>query len=305
MSLRITDPVRLRALLGTDAETELSAGRRHWSFHRSGPAGAASAVLLVSGLGMHRIEWSAELIHHLHSAGHQTIAVDNHDAGRSFLRVEEQYSLKDLAQDLVDFLVLLELPAVHVVGISMGGMLAQHVALIAPERTLTLTSLASTTGRRGVGRPAERSKWIFRTTVPTDREEYIDYVQRHHLSITSDDHRDLERVRWVGEQVWRRGLNPAGVTRQLAAIAADGDRTERLLHLVPPTLVIHGDRDPMIDVSGGIQTAAAVPGSELVVIPGMGHVVTWQIAREVARRLTTHFARHEGAARPLSEHHPS
>lgn len=290
MNQRINEPAELSALLGLRETSPMQSGDRVWSIQR-GPVPKRETVLLIAGLGMHRIEWSAELIRKLQRGGYETITVDNHDAGLSHLRrAQDAYSLADIARDLVDLLDVLALERVHVVGISMGGMIAQHVAMAAPERTASLTSLSSTTGRRGVGRPAQHVKWIFKTPLPTDHDPYLEYVRNHHVSITTDSSRDVDRASWLGEQVWQRGLNADGYARQLAAIGADGDRTERLGAITVPTLVVHGDDDPMIDISGGQDTADAIPSSRFVVVPGMGHVVTWHHAATVGAHLMEHFA---------------
>lgn len=290
MDLRINDTAELCDLLGADETSAVTAAGRTWSIRHGRVSDPRGTVLLIAGLGMHRIEWSAELVRHLQRADYDTLTVDNHDAGLSRLRsAEEPYSLADIAHDLIDLLDVLKLDRVHVVGISMGGMIAQHVALAAPTRTASLSSLASTTGRRGVGRPAQHVKWIFTTPLPDEHDAYIDYVRQHHWCITSDTDRDLERATWLGEQVWERGLDAAGYARQLAAIGADGDRTDRLRAITVPTLVLHGEADPMIDISGGQDTAAAIPESRFVAVPRMGHVITWQNAHQVGAHLVTHF----------------
>lgn len=295
MNQRISDPADLGALLGLREDSPARSGERVWSIQRGTVSSPRGVVLLIAGLGMHRIEWSAELIRELHRGGYETITVDNHDAGLSRLRpAHATYSLADIARDLVDLLDVLAVGRVHVVGISMGGMIAQHVAMAAPERTTSLTSLASTTGRRGVGRPAPHVKWIFTTPLPTAHGPYLEYVRDHHISITSDSSRDVDRASWLGERVWQRGLDADGYARQLAAIGADGDRTERLRGISVPTLVMHGDEDPMIDISGGQDTAASIPRSRFVVVPGMGHVITWQHAAAVGSHLLEHFAASAG-----------
>lgn len=290
MGQRITDTGELSRLLGLGCEREVRRAGRVWNLHRHSPIDARGTVLFVAGLGMHRTEWSAELVDNVQRAGFATVMVDNHDAGLTRVRsADATYGLGDLAHDLVGLLDALEVERVHAVGISMGGMIAQHLARLAPERISTLTSLASTTSRRGVGRPAEQAKWIFTTPLPADRSAYLGYVRAHHESITSESHRDVERAVWIAEKVWKRGVGAEGYLRQLAAIRDDGDRFERLNEIRVPTLVLHGDADPMIDISGGRDTAAAIPGSSFVVIPGMGHVVTWQSAERVARHLVSHF----------------
>ncbi len=299
MNARISDASNLDHVLGVSAGSSLDAGPRHWDYHLAGNP-ADGVVLLVAGLGMHRIEWSPELLARLRERGLATLCLDNRDAGLSRHPLgaataadsQSPYSLRDLAADLADFLEIADLAPVHVVGISMGGMIAQHLALLAPERVATLSILMSSSGARGVGRPHEGAKWIFRTPAPTESlESYVDYAVRHHLSITAPGYEDADRARWMARAVWARGVDPQGTARQLAAIGADGDRTERLADIALPTLVIHGDADPMIDIDGGRALAAAIPGADFQAIPGMGHAIPWQLADGIADAIWRHAAR--------------
>lgn len=262
-------------------------------------------VLLVAGLAMQRSDWSPELIAGLRQAGYATLAADNRDSGRTRLSGtydgqrahpsgEAPYSLGDMARDLRELVEHLGTGPVHVVGMSMGGMIAQHLALLAPELVRSLTSVMSTTGARGVGRPSEGSKWVFATRAPTDSvESYVDYAVRYHGALTGEHFTDVDRARQLALVSWKRGISPDGTARQLAAIGADGDRTERLGTLHVPTLVVHGDADPLIDVSGGAATAAAIPGAELFLIEQMGHSIPWQLSGLLTQRIVAHL---DGAA---------
>ena len=253
--------------------------------------GSRGVVLLISGLGMQRIEWPSEFIDAIQRAGYRTLLADNRDCGGTDVVGDDAYSLADMAGDLVALLDGLGIDRVHVVGMSMGGMLAQHLALQAPERCLSLTSIMSTTGRRGVGRPHDQAKWIFTTATPSaPQEAFVDYAVRSHRSIAGERYVDEQHARAVAEQVLARGPRPNGTARQLAAIQADGDRSERLATLRVPTLVVHGDADSMIDVSGGEDTAAAVPGARLVIVPELGHSVPRELSAELAAMLVEHFA---------------
>lgn len=253
--------------------------------------GSRGVVLLISGLGMQRIEWPSEFIDAIQRAGYRTLLADNRDCGGTDVVGDDAYSLADMAGDLVALLDGLGIDRVHVVGMSMGGMLAQHLALQAPERCLSLTSIMSTTGRRGVGRPHDQAKWIFTTATPSaPQEAFVDYAVRSHRSIAGERYVDEQHARAVAEQVFARGPRPDGTARQLAAIQADGDRSERLATLRVPTLVVHGDADSMIDVSGGEDTAAAVPGARLVIVPELGHSVPRELSAELAAMLVEHFA---------------
>ena len=253
--------------------------------------GSRGVVLLISGLGMQRIEWPSEFIDAIQRAGYRTLLADNRDCGGTDVVGDDAYALADMAGDLVALLDGLGLDRVHVVGMSMGGMLAQHLALQAPERCLSLTSIMSTTGRRGVGRPHDQAKWIFTTPTPAaPQEAFVDYAVRSHRSIAGERYVDEPHARAVAEQVFARGPRPDGTARQLAAIQADGDRSERLATLTLPTLVVHGDADSMIDVSGGEDTAAAVPGARLVIVPELGHSIPRELSAELAAILVEHFA---------------
>lgn len=264
-------------------------GDRRINYVDAGP-GDAGVVLLIAGLGMQRIEWQPEFPAELVRRGFRVISADNRDCGLSHVPGAE-YGIRDMATDLIDLMRHLGVDRVHVVGISMGGMIAQHVALAAPELTASLTSLMSTTGRRGVGRPHEISKWIFRTDAPSeDLAEYLDYAIRHHESIAGPHHVELDFARETALRAFERGLRPEGTARQLAAIQADGDRHERLGAITVPTLVVHGDADPMIDVSGGEDTAAAIPGSRLALLPEVGHTIPVAIVPQLVDLIAEHAA---------------
>lgn len=269
----------------------LEVDRDHFDIVYSGPSGG-DTVLLVAGLSMHRCEWTPELVELVHSAGYRTLMVDNRDAGLTRVRFPEQeVGLDGMARDLLRVVDALGLPRIHVVGLSMGGMIAQHMAIAAPERVASLTSLMSTTGRRGVGKPHPDCHWIFTEPVPVDdRDAYLDYAERHHRAIAPAAHVDADRARRIAGWVYDRGLNPVGTSRQLAAIRLDGDRTSRLASVTVPSLVIHGDADRLIDISGGLDTAEAIPGSRFEVLAGVGHTVSAKSAETVVSLLRSHWA---------------
>lgn len=269
--------------------TTWDSAERHINYTLTGPS-QGEVVLLVAGLGMQRIEWTAEFVEAIHDAGYRTLMADNRDCGATQVDSETSYTLEDMAQDLIALLDGLQIAHVHVVGMSMGGMLAQHIAISAPERCLSLTSLMSTTGRRGVGRPHEQSKWIFTSSAPTDSlAAYTEYAQRQHRSIAGARYVDDVHAAATAARVFARGVRPDGTARQLAAIQVDGDRTERLAMVTAPTLVVHGDADPMIDVSGGEATSAAIAGSTFVTIADMGHSVPVALASELSSLMAAHF----------------
>lgn len=247
--------------------------------------GDAPVVLLVSGLGSQRVNWPVELTTALHDAGYRTLTVDNRDCGRSTVLpglVNElprdaagypvaPYGLADMAGDLIAVLDAYDLRRVHVLGMSMGGMIAQHLAFDHAERVASLTSLMSTTGAREVGQAHERARWVLRTPAPLDFEAYLEYSAQCAREIGSPGHHDRARLDARNTVARARGVHPQGTARQLLAIRDDGDRTARLAAVRAPTLVLHGDEDPLIDISGGRATAAAIPGARFVPVTGLGH----------------------------------
>jgi pimeloyl-ACP methyl ester carboxylesterase len=253
--------------------------------HVSGPDDGP-AVLLVCGLGQQRTHWPPEALAALHEAGYRTVCVENRDVGRGHVhegtpfdlpRADDgwprsPYTLARMAADHVEVLDHLGIDRAHVLGVSMGGMIAQHVALTAPERTASLVSVMSTTGARGVGQPTERAKPAL-TSIPPhgDLDAYVTYQVELQAIIGTPGEAEPERAAARARVAFARGVHEWGSARQLLAIRGDGDRTAELAGLRAPTLVLHGEEDPLIDVSGGHATAAAIPGARLVTVPGWGH----------------------------------
>lgn len=248
----------------------------------------APPVLLVMGLASQMLLWDDEFCEQLAGRGFRVIRFDNRDVGRSTImrhaRVPKRwelltrnaggaaYSLDALAADAVGLLDHLQIPAAHVVGASMGGMVAQLIAINHPERVLSLVSIMSTTGNRRVGRPNPRVAVRMLRPSQRDRAGYVaDHLATYRLigSPGFDFEEDDKRRR--AERCFDRGIHPAGVARQMAAILTAPDRTEQLRRVQVPTTVIHGDADPLVNVSGGRATAEAVPGARLLILPGMGH----------------------------------
>ncbi|MFF9154710.1 alpha/beta fold hydrolase [Streptomyces sp. NPDC014846] len=271
-----------------DRFVDLPAGPR-LCFRVEGPADGVP-LLLIAGLGLDLTSWPDRMVDGFTGRGFRVVRFDNRDAGRSS-RVDapppgrvrqllarprpDAYDLADMAADAVGLLDFLGIDRVHLVGMSMGGMIAQTLTARHPERVATLTSIFSTTGSRRVGQPAW-STLVRLAKAPARTVE--ESVERHlamlaHIGGTSylpDE--TLERA-WAAT-VWDRcGGNRAGapVARQIDAIRASGDRTAELRRITAPTLVVHGDADRMVHPSGGRATAAAVPGARHVEIPGMGH----------------------------------
>jgi pimeloyl-ACP methyl ester carboxylesterase len=246
------------------------------------------ALLLVMGLGTQMIAWPEGFCRQLAERGFYVIRYDNRDCGRSTHlrdlgaptmkqllmrdRSAATYSLADMAADGIGLLGALGIDRAHVAGASMGGMLAQTMAIRFPDRVLSLASLMSNTGHRWKGTPGLRAYPIFIRRPADSREGAIEStVSTFRLVGSPGFPFQEEELRQMAQLGYDRGYNPAGTARQLAAILTDGDRTEQLHGVTAPTVVIHGTRDRMVRPSGGRETAKAIPGAQLVEIDGMGH----------------------------------
>jgi pimeloyl-ACP methyl ester carboxylesterase len=248
---------------------------------------ADPALLLVMGLGMQLIHWEPELCELLAERGFQVIRFDNRDVGHS-TKVEgpvpkawqallatggaASYTLDDMADDAAGVLDAVGAEKAHLAGASLGGMIAQTLAARHPERVLSLASIMSTTGNRWAGMPRLKALGLLMRRPPRERDRYVEYFARTFDVIGSPGFpRDEARIRARAAEAYDRCYYPVGVARQLAAIGASGNRTPALRRLDVPTVVIHGTDDPLIPIRGGRATARAIPGAELVEIPGMGH----------------------------------
>ena len=274
---------------------------------RSGPP-----LLLVMGLGMQLIHWDLELCEGLAERGFQVIRFDNRDAGLSTkidapvpnvmramagLRIEAPYLLSDMADDSFGLLDQLGIERAHVMGVSMGGMIAQTMAIARPERVLSLTSIMSTTGERRAGMPKLRTWSLLMRRAPDRRDAFVEYFVRLLRMIGSPGFpQDEPRIRELAAATFDRNHAPAGTARQLAGILASGDRTPQLRRLRVPTTVIHGTDDPLVPFRGGVATARAIPDAELVAIPGMGH----DLPREIWPKLIEAVARNSDRAAAAS-----
>src|SRR5512132_1541976 len=249
---------------------------------------ADPAVLLVMGLGTQMLGWHEDFCADLAGRGFHVIRYDNRDIGRStilssapaptlgqLIRRDKRaaaYTLAEMAADGVGLLDHLGVERAHIVGVSMGGMIAQTIAARRPERALSLTSILSSTGSRWRGQPALRTYRTFLRPVSGDRATYIANTAALFDIIGSPGfERDPEDLQALLGAMYDRGHDPASVSRQLAAIVASGDRTAELRHITAPTLVIHGTADKLVAPSGGRATARAIPGARLLMIEGMGH----------------------------------
>jgi pimeloyl-ACP methyl ester carboxylesterase len=249
---------------------------------------ANETVLLIMGLGVQMLGWDERFCKLLVERGFHVVRFDNRDVGRS-TKIEggstpdvgaallgdassASYTLDDMADDTVGLLDHLGIDAANLVGASLGGMIAQTVAIRHPERVLSLTSIMSTTGQQEVGQPHPEAIPALLTPPAADREGYAESAVAAFRVIGSKgfDGSD-EFVRERALRSFDRGYFPEGVARQLLGVIASGDRTAALAKVEVPTLVIHGTADPLIDVSGGKATAAAIPGARLELVEGMGH----------------------------------
>ena len=245
------------------------------------------AMLLIMGLGVQMLGWDERFCNLLADRGFFVIRFDNRDVGLSThtegpipnpLQLMAQdyssatYTLDDMADDTAGLLDELGIAAAHVAGASMGGMIGQTLAAKHPDRVLSLASIMSSTGNSEVGQPQPEAITALITPMPGDRDGYVDAAMRAFSVIGSPGYPpDEERLRDLIGRSYDRSYDPIGFLRQLAAIMASGDRTEALRSIKAPTVVIHGEDDPLIVKSGGEATAAAIPGAKLVTIPGMGH----------------------------------
>ena len=262
-------------------------------------------LLLIMGLGAQLTLWPEELVEALVARGYYVIRYDNRDIGLSQkftdggvpnfkrvavmrllgLRARLPYRLSDMAADAVGLMDALGIARAHVVGASMGGMIAQLVAATYPERVLSLTSIMSTTGNRKVppARPEAMAALLDRPPVGATIEDIYPIGIKVSRAIGSPAYPAEEtRLKDRIARDFARSYHPTGAARQLAAIVDDGDRRKRLKAVTAPTLVIHGADDPLVPVEGGRDTAASIAGAQLKVIPGMGHDLPLQLVDEVA-----------------------
>jgi pimeloyl-ACP methyl ester carboxylesterase len=274
---------------------------------------ADPALLLVMGLGMQLIHWDAELCAGLAERGFRVIRFDNRDSGLSTkidapvpnlmramagLPIRAPYLLDDMANDAFGLLDHLEIERAHVAGASMGGMIAQTMAIRRPERVLSLGSMLSTTGDRRVGTPKLRVWSVLMRRAPDSRDAFIEYFVRVFRMIGSPGYpADEALTRERAAATFDRCHHPAGTARQLAAILASGSRTAALRRLEVPAVVVHGKQDPLVPFRAGVATARAIPGAELVAIPGMGH----DLPRALWPRITDALVKNaERAATPAA-----
>jgi pimeloyl-ACP methyl ester carboxylesterase len=265
-------------------------------------------VVLVMGLATQMIGWPDDFCRELAGRGYFVVRFDNrdiglsthlHDAGAPDMMAvlggdhsSVAYALTDLADDTVGLLDALGLDSVHLVGASMGGMIAQLVALRAPERVRTLTSIMSTTGDPTVGGASDAALALMLRPPAGDRDGAVQRVVDTYRVVGSPGFEfDEPALRDRAGLSFDRAYDPAGVARQLAAVVTTPDRTRELKALPMPCLVIHGADDALVDVSGGRATAAAIPEAGLLVVDGMGHDLPRAVWPELIDRMTALFGR--------------
>jgi pimeloyl-ACP methyl ester carboxylesterase len=259
---------------------------------------SATPLLLIMGLAAQMVLWDDEFCQQLADRGFWVIRFDNRDIGRSTILRDRRpptamqlllrdkrcasYTLDEMADDAVGVLDHLGVQKAHVVGASMGGMIAQLVAIRHRERVLSLVSIMSTTGNRRVGRPHPRLIPHLLRRARMDRDGYVeDFVATYGRIGSQTYAREPERMRAAGGRCFDRGIHPAGAARQLAAIVTTQDRTPLLRQLDLPATVIHGTDDQLVSPSGGKATAKAIPGARLVMIEGMAHDLPPQLWPQV------------------------
>lgn len=273
----------------------------------------APPLLLIMGLGMPAAAWPEAFVARLVDAGLRVVAFDNRDAGhstklrsaklpnlqlaiaRALLRlpVRAPYTLDDMAQDAAALLDALGIARAHVVGASMGGMIAQLLAARHPQRVLSLTSIMSSTGnpspRVALGKRRALRAIIDRPRNLDDVQQVTDHLMHVFGVIGSPGFAsEPQALRAHLERVARRGYDPAGAARQLLAILATGDRRPLLARIGAPTLVIHGGDDPLVPVAAGVETAQHIRGAQLKVIAGMGHDFPDALLPDIAAAIVTH-----------------
>ena len=264
-------------------------------------------ALLVMGLGTQMIAWHEDFCRGLAERGLHVVRFDNRDIGHS-THVEgappsivqllsrsksaARYGLSDMADDAATLLGELSLSPAHVIGASMGGMIAQTLAARHPRSVRTLVSIMSNTGARLSGQPRLRVYSTFLRRSPRERSGYIEHMVRLFETIGSPGfERDIEDVRALAALSYDRDHDPNGPGRQLAAIIASGNRTAELRRIQAPTLVIHGSADPLISPSGGRATARAIRGARLMAIEGMGHDLPRQLWPRLIEAISEHALR--------------
>ncbi|MBC7102890.1 MAG: alpha/beta hydrolase [Parvibaculum sp.] len=279
------------------------------------------AILLIMGLGAQLTQWPVELCRELVSRGYRVIRFDNRDTGLSSRMERDRalvwpdavlalmqgksafvpYTLTDMAADAAGLLDALDIPRAHIVGASMGGMIAQHVAFDFPDRTLSLTSIMSSSGNPLLPPARPRVYSLFLSPAPAAHDHgaiVARGVKTYEVLGSPGFPTDRETLReWVIRDA-SRAYYPAGVMRQMAAVMADGDRRAKLRRIAVPATVVHGEDDPLVPVAGGLDTAANIPGAEMRVVQGMGHDMPIALVPVIADAIVAAAERATGRKHP-------
>ena len=265
------------------------------------------ALLMVNGLGAQCINFDVELCQLFVDRGFFVIRFDNRDVGLStqfdeftpsFIDVvtalregrvpSVPYRLSDMANDAVTVLDALHIERAHVMGTSLGGMIVQQMAIDHPNRLLSMTSIMSTTGDTDVGHPSPAVAVLFYGARSTERATVIANRVELDRLCGSPDAFDAARVARRSATAFDRSFSPLGVARQLCAVTASGSRSTALRNVTVPTLVLHGDHDGLINISGGIRTAECIPGARFVALEGMGHDFPPAYWEQLTTLISTH-----------------
>jgi pimeloyl-ACP methyl ester carboxylesterase len=282
---------------------------------------ADPTVLLIMGLGTQMVAWQEGFCRQLAGRGFHVVRFDNRDVGHSThlhgrpptiaqllarSRRAARYRIADMADDAAGLLRELELAPAHVVGASMGGMIAQSLAARHPRAVASLTSIMSTTGSLRAGQPSLRVYPVFLRRAPRERKAFVEHMTRLFAAIGSPGlPREEQEIRELAALSYDRDRDPDGAGRQLAAIIASGDRTRELRRIEAPTLVVHGRRDPLVAPSGGRATARAIAGARLLEIDGMGHDLPRAIWPRLLDAIVENARRAADAATAHVERNPS
>ena len=269
----------------------------------------AEPMLLIMGLSAQMVLWDDAFCEQLAARGFYVIRFDNRDVGRSsklsggkqltsfelfklrffHIPLVAPYKLQDMAKDAVALLDALSIQSAHVVGASMGGMIAQEIAISFPERVRSLTSIMSTTGSPKLPQPTRHAVAMLMAPPPNTKEEFlVRFEQTWKMLRVGKFPQDEAQDRVRAERVFSRGLSPAGTGRQLRAVLASGSRKQQLHQVTAPTLVIHGTVDPLVHPLGGKDTAASIPGARLLMIEGMGHALPIELWPQLIDAIATH-----------------
>lgn len=277
---------------------------------------AAPPLILIMGFTMQMVAWDEVFCQRLAERGFRVIRFDNRDIGHSSwlsdagipdiarlglalfqgTPLDVPYRLLDMAGDVVGLMDALSICSAHIVGMSMGGMIAQTLAIHHPERIRTLTSYGSTAWSLNpdLPHPTREASAVLMQPIPMDRDGFIaGFVRAWQVIGGSQMPVDEAILRERARQFFERGISLPGLARQMAAIMASGSRREALRNLRIPSLVIHGDADPLIPLAHGIDTAQTIPGAKLHIVKGMGHEIPPVAWPEIIDILTEHASQHE------------